>query len=91
MATNLIDLIVIHDNSTPPNGTKHGVKKKFQNKLARFFIFFRHNGKQLDILDCYISKDHNFIEKREWVSPQYNEPHPTPLFLSKGQGFEIGN
>jgi hypothetical protein len=25
------------------------------------------------------------------ASPQYNEPHPTPLFLSKGQGLEIGN
>jgi hypothetical protein len=39
MATNLNDSIVAHDNSTSPNGTKHGVKKKFQNKLARFFAF----------------------------------------------------
>jgi hypothetical protein len=40
MATNLNDSIVAHDNSTPPNGTKHGVREKFQNKLARFFVFF---------------------------------------------------
>jgi len=25
------------------------------------------------------------------ASPQYNEPHPTPFFLSKGQGLEIRN
>jgi len=39
MATNLNDSIVTHDNSTPPNETKHGVKKQFQNKLARVFAF----------------------------------------------------
>jgi hypothetical protein len=26
-----------------------------------------------------------------WVHPQYNEPNPTPLFLLKGQGFEVEN
>jgi hypothetical protein len=31
------------------------------------------------------------IEKPFWANPRYNAPHPTPLFLSKGQGFEIGN
>jgi len=72
MAINLNDSIATHDNSTPPNGTKHGVKKKIQNKLARFFnfliFFFRNNGKQLDKLDYYISKDRTFIEKHGWAS-----------------------
>jgi hypothetical protein len=45
MATNLNDSIVTHDNPTPSNGTKHGVKKKFQNKLVRFFFFLGDNGK----------------------------------------------
>jgi hypothetical protein len=36
MAINLNDSIVAHDNSTPPNGTKHGVKIS----SSKFYILF---------------------------------------------------
>ncbi len=40
----------------------------------------------LSYLFTYFLKNNN-----NKVRPQQNEPHPTPLFLWKGQGFEIGN
>jgi hypothetical protein len=40
----------------------------------------------LSYLFTYCLKNNN-----NRVCPQYNEPHPTPLFVWKGQGFEIGN
>ncbi len=67
-------------------------EKKVSKQIGKVFCFsFGDNGKQLDKHDCYISKDHKCIETHGWASPQYNEPHLTPLFLSKGQGLEIGN
>jgi hypothetical protein len=40
MATNLNDVIVTHDNSTPSNGTKHGVKKSFKTNWQGFCFFW---------------------------------------------------